>query len=71
VCIFYSSLIFHKVAKFNPLPQTEEEKEERITPGRIGSVFFFPADSYKILKGKKKKWAFRTAFGKNEHLLEM
>jgi hypothetical protein len=70
VCIFYSSLIFHKVAEFRPLAQTQEEKEEKITPGRIGSVFFFPAQSYKILEGKRAGWGLNTAFGRNEHLLE-
>jgi hypothetical protein len=71
VCIFYSSKIFHKVAKFWPVTQTQEEKEENITPGRIGSVFFFPVESYNILEGKPARWGYRTAFGRNEDLLEV
>ena len=71
VCIFYSSIIFHKVAKFVPLAQTQEDKAHSITPGKIGSVFFFPAASYQILKGKPAKWGYRTGFGRNEHLLEV
>jgi hypothetical protein len=70
VCIFYSSTIFHKVAKFEPLPQTESQGQQKITPGRIGSVFFFPQASYEILEGKPPQWRYRTAFGKNEGLLE-
>jgi len=67
-CIFYSSDIYHKVAPFTPLPQTPEQADQIITPGRIGSVFFFPRNSLKVLKGKLKRWGYRTAFGKNEHL---
>jgi hypothetical protein len=68
-CIFYSSTIFHKVAPFVPLPQTPEQAADNITPGRIGNVFFFPKSSLDILKDKPKRWGYRTAFGKNEHLL--
>jgi len=70
VCIFYSSIIYHKVAKFQPSMQTEEQAQQKITPGRIGSVFFFPTASYEILRNKKPGWASRTAFGKNEKLVE-
>jgi hypothetical protein len=70
VCIFYSSQIFHKVAKFYPLQQTETQQQENITPGRIGSVFFFPKASYKILADKPADWGYKTAFGKNEKLFE-
>jgi hypothetical protein len=67
-CIFYSSVIYHKVAPFTPLPQTPEQALHNITPGRIGNVFFFPKNSLRILQGKPKRWGYRTAFGKNEHL---
>jgi hypothetical protein len=68
-CIFYSSTIYHKVAPFVPLPQTTDQAASNITPGRIGTVFFFPKNSLEILEGKPKRWGYKTAFGKNEHLL--
>jgi hypothetical protein len=58
------------VATFSPSPQTAIEAQQKITPGRIGSVFFFPSPSYDILKDKKKGWAYQTAFGKNVGLAE-
>jgi hypothetical protein len=65
VCIFYSSILFHKVAPFIPTPQTAAQKQEEITPGRIGTVMFFPKPSFDILKGKRKNWGRETNFGKN------
>jgi len=50
--------------------QTEEQAQQKITPGRISSVFFFPAASYEILCDKKAGWDYRTAFGRNEKLVE-
>jgi len=67
-CIFFSSIIYHKVAPFTPLPQTPAQKAQDITPSRIGSVFFFPRNSLRMLEGKPDRWGYRTAFGKNEHL---
>lgn len=64
ICIFYSSELYHKVSKFDPLPQTKEQKEKDITPGRIGTVMFFPEASFEILKGKPKGWAVKTNYGK-------
>jgi len=39
-------------------------------PGRIGSVFFFPSQSYNILDGKREGWGYKTAFGRNEALVK-
>jgi hypothetical protein len=40
-------------------------------PGRIGSVFFFfPKASYDILKDKRLRWGYETAFGRNENLVQ-
>jgi len=58
------------VATFNPSPQTILQAHEKITPGRIGSVFFFPSASYKVLKDKRPGWGYETAFGRNEHLVD-
>ena len=66
LCVFYSSYIYHKVSKFFPKVQTEEERIQKITPGRIGSVYFFPKESFKVLDGKPKLWGRRTGFGKYE-----
>ncbi|RXW19334.1 hypothetical protein EST38_g6528 [Candolleomyces aberdarensis] len=52
VCIFFSSILYHKVDTYFPTTQSQEEKEQKITPGRIGSVFFFPKESYEVLKDK-------------------
>ncbi len=67
-CVFFSSNIYHKVSLFTPLPQTPEQAAQNITPGQIGSVFFSSRNSLKILKGKPKRWGYRTAFGKNKNL---
>lgn len=57
-------MIYHKVAKFYPKEQTVAQAAQQITPGRIGSVFFFPKVSYDVLKDKPQKWGYRTGFGK-------
>ncbi|KAF8164939.1 hypothetical protein B0H34DRAFT_670905 [Crassisporium funariophilum] len=57
------SLIHHKVGKFKAHLQTAEQKEECITPGRTGTVFFFPKDSLSILEEKPEGWASRTGLG--------
>lgn len=69
MCIFYSSIIYHKVAKFKPSIQTSAQEKDNITPGRIGTVFFFPKESYEILRDKKPGWGYRTAFGRTEALI--
>jgi len=47
-CIFYSSYIYHKVSKIFPNVQTIKQEEQKITPGRIESIFFFLKESYGI-----------------------
>jgi hypothetical protein len=59
------------VATFQPNTQTETHAQQAITPGRIGSVFFFPDASYKILEDKRPGWGFQTAFGKNEGIVDI
>jgi hypothetical protein len=63
--------MFHKVSKFQPVIQTGSEAEQKITPGRIGSVFFFPVASYDILKDKRPGWGYQTAYGRNEALIDI
>lgn len=43
-------------------------REENLTPGRIGTVMFFPQESYEILKDKPAGWGKATNFGRDEHL---
>ena len=68
VCLFYSSILYHKVSAFKPLPRTVVQRKESITPGWIGSIFFFHKDSFEKLKGKPKEWGRQTNFGRNEGL---
>lgn len=60
--------MLHLVDTFYPLPQSPEDRRQKITPGRIGSVFFFPKASFQLLQGKGPHWARKTAFGRNEYL---
>jgi len=69
VCIFYSSMTYHQVARFTPPPQTQEQKVDNITPGRIGTVMFFPEPIYHLLKGTEVGWARQTDFKRNEDLV--
>ncbi|KAF9003692.1 hypothetical protein BDQ17DRAFT_1326062 [Cyathus striatus] len=68
VCIFYSSTIYHEVLPFTPNVQTKQMQDDGITPGRIGSVFFFPEGSMEVLEGKEENWAAETAFGRFQFL---
>ena len=63
MCFSFSSLLAHWVGPWCPRVQTVEMQEERITPGRIGTVFFFPKDSLQILADKAPDWATTTAHG--------
>ncbi|KAJ3500114.1 hypothetical protein NLJ89_g9936 [Agrocybe chaxingu] len=63
MCLFFSSLLHHEVEEFSPGIQTPEMMELGLTPGRIGTVFFFPKLSLHHLKGKPKGWGKRTGFG--------
>jgi hypothetical protein len=38
-------------------------KDDLVTPGRVGSVFFFPHQSLAALEGKPKNWARNTGYG--------
>ncbi|TFK17187.1 hypothetical protein FA15DRAFT_605591, partial [Coprinopsis marcescibilis] len=68
VCIFYSSDLYHMVAPYQALQPSEEDKRDQISPGRIGSVFFFPKESFKELYDKPEGWGYKTQWGKNSHL---
>ncbi|KAF8240877.1 hypothetical protein L208DRAFT_1230812, partial [Tricholoma matsutake] len=60
ICLFLSADIFHKVAQWTPdCMQSQVE----LTPGRIGSVFFFPEKSFELLCNKPAGWGKRTGYG--------
>ncbi|KIL56340.1 hypothetical protein M378DRAFT_17157 [Amanita muscaria Koide BX008] len=69
VCIFESADIWHKVATFQPSPH--DPTRNGTTPGRISTVFFFPKDSYDILKDKEKGWGRLTNYGNSGELKDM
>jgi len=45
-----------------------QQQEDYILPGRIGTVFFFPKESYKILQDKEKGWGYGSGFGQSDFL---
>ena len=49
------------MSKWTPLCK---KKEDNLTPGRIGHVFFFPEESLKQLQDKEKGWAKKTNYGR-------
>jgi len=48
---------------------TAAMQKENMTPGRIGTVMFFPEHSYEILKDKPAGWGKATNFGRDGHLI--
>ncbi|KAJ8083275.1 hypothetical protein PM082_009147 [Marasmius tenuissimus] len=61
VIVFRASKIFHTVGHWEALPMT---MEDGITPGRIGTVFFFPESSLDEPQGKEPGWALKTNYGR-------
>ena len=39
---------------------------EGVTPGRIGSVFFFPSHRIEVLENKEPGWGRKTDYGRWE-----
>lgn len=66
VVIFNASDILHKVVEWTASPGQEGA---RVSPGRIGSVFFFPRASLDTLRGKLPGWGRTTNYGRAEHLM--
>jgi hypothetical protein len=62
LCFFRSAEIFHKVAGWKPT--THNSVNDICTPGRIGTVFFFPEPSFQILKDKPPGWGAKTDYGR-------
>ena len=65
--LMHSGKVVHRVGKWTSMRQEDLPawaKERGITPGRIGTVFMCPKDSYKKLSGKRPGWAAETAAGR-------
>jgi len=58
--IFLSGQLYHSVGEWTP---ASSKPGEKLTPGRIGNVFFFPKASFEKLKGKKAGWMVNTLSG--------
>ncbi|KAK7018053.1 hypothetical protein VNI00_018426 [Paramarasmius palmivorus] len=61
VAAFCASRLFHTVGEWSALPM---KLSDTTTPGRVGTVFYFPQTSLDILKDKPPQWAINTAFGR-------
>lgn len=66
ICFFQSADIYHLVSTFFS-PDMDPE-EDACTPGRIGSVFFFPEHSLNVLEKKAKGYAMK-GFGRHPNPL--
>jgi hypothetical protein len=60
VLIFLSGDLYHAVGDWKAISGVSTRG---ITPGRVGNVFFTPADSLHALKGKLPRWSKKTAGG--------
>jgi hypothetical protein len=58
--IFLSGQLYHSVSEWKPDMQGESD---RLTPGRVGNVFFFPKESFDKLYGKSAGWNWKTISG--------
>ena len=58
----YAGKLAHKVEYWQPT----RGGSDGLTPGRIGTVFFFPKHSLDILKDKPPSWGLDTGYGRYE-----
>ncbi|KAJ7439714.1 hypothetical protein B0H11DRAFT_1644113, partial [Mycena galericulata] len=63
VCFSMSAILYHGVQHWSPAPVPEDYAKARITPGRVGTVFFCPAKTAETLAGKPKNWNKDTLGG--------
>jgi hypothetical protein len=52
--------LYHGIGEWRPQPGISED---RVTPGRVGNVWFFPHSSYELLKDKPPNWSIESAGG--------
>lgn len=58
--IFLSGVLYHSVSEWTSGSQSVGDK---LTPGRVGNVFFFPKASFDKLEGKPAGWNRKTLSG--------
>ncbi|KAJ3502980.1 hypothetical protein NMY22_g18409 [Coprinellus aureogranulatus] len=58
--IFLAGHLYHALDEWKPSPAP---RKKGVTPGRASTVLFFPANSYRRLKGKPKFWSVMTMSG--------
>lgn len=56
-----SGHLYHAIDEWQPAAVPEGMG---VSPGRVSSVFFFPADSFRILEGRPKFWNLKTMTGR-------
>ncbi|TFK59825.1 hypothetical protein BDN72DRAFT_780214, partial [Pluteus cervinus] len=60
VIVSYAGRLTHKVTNWKPSPHYPPG----VTPGRVGTVFFFPKHSLDQLRGKPYHWGIKTGYGR-------
>jgi hypothetical protein len=60
VVIFLSGQLYHSVSEWKPGMQAAGDK---VTPGRVGNVFFFPKASFDRLRDKPPGWNWKIMTG--------
>ncbi|KAJ3526864.1 hypothetical protein NMY22_g10000 [Coprinellus aureogranulatus] len=61
LAIFLAGHLYHALDEWKP---SAAPAKKGVTPGRASTVLFFPASSYKKLKGKPKYWSVMTMAGR-------
>lgn len=65
IFIGFTANLAHRVSKWTPIADAEEEKYG-VTPGRVSVVRFFHKAVYEELKDKAPGWGKDTEFGTRE-----
>ncbi|KAJ7021342.1 hypothetical protein C8F04DRAFT_1195587 [Mycena alexandri] len=58
---FYADCIIHSVGDWKAVCM---EKDDEITPGRIGTVFYIPQSSAEALGSREPGWGLKTNYGR-------
>ncbi|SJL17872.1 uncharacterized protein ARMOST_21437 [Armillaria ostoyae] len=64
ICFSIAVTLYHKLAAWTP---TIMNLHDPTTPGRVGTVFFCPAETVKQLEGKKPGEGVLTHYGRNSY----
>ncbi|KAJ7710664.1 hypothetical protein B0H17DRAFT_1123782 [Mycena rosella] len=63
LCLSFARALYHGVEEWEPLPVDEKDILNKLIPGRISTVFFFPQSSLSTLEDKAAGWSRDTAGG--------